>query len=53
MKNMANLDKVNVPNDSQKRKLWLILMQLVPVGYVRNYEDWRGGTCLYGIAVRR
>jgi hypothetical protein len=38
MKNMAYLDKVDMPNDNQKRTLWLILLQLVPVGYVRNME---------------
>jgi hypothetical protein len=39
MNNMANLDKVDVPHKNQKRKPWLMFMQLVPAGYVRKYED--------------
>ena len=38
MNNMANLDKVDVPDKNQKRKLWLMLMQLVLAGYVRNMK---------------
>jgi hypothetical protein len=37
--NMANLDKVDVPNKNQKRKPWLIFVQLLPAGYVRNDKE--------------
>ena len=43
MNDMANLEKVDVPNKNQKRKLWLMFIQLVPAGYVRNDKEYRRG----------